>query len=92
MDEKKNSNQGQELRDEELDNVSGGAGLPPGSYHWFGVANYHVNCTCWWCGKEYSYSPGLNQTDLDDPWRHFCSEEHKLAFEEANNMIDHERT
>ena len=91
MENKKNANQTPEVGDEALDQVAGGMPLPDTAHH-MAMGNFSYICKCWWCGREYSYAPGLNQNVPNNPWWHFCSAEHKLAYEEANHMISHDRT
>ena len=83
MEEKKND-QVPEVRDEALDTVSGGSEFETKGYY-NANGNMHSLQTCWQCGTEFWYAPGVNARNLNDPWKHFCSPECKQEYE-ANHM------
>lgn len=77
MNEKKNPNP--ELNDEKLDEVAGGGDGGRASY--WANGNMRSQETCWQCGRDFSYAPGVNMGNADDPWKHFCSPECKQKYD-----------
>ena len=73
-----------EIGDEELDKASGGSELESKAYY-NAYGSTHSLQTCWQCGTEFRYAPGVNARNLNDPWKHFCSPECKQRYE-ANHM------
>ena len=83
-EKKKNVNRTTELNGEELDKVAGGSELESKAYY-NAYGSTHSLQTCWQCGTEFWYAPGVNARNLNDPWKHFCSPKCKQRYE-ANHM------
>lgn len=88
---KKNKNPSYEMKDEELDKVSGGVrptvGATPQAT-WHGQINEQVSCICRWCWTEFLYRPGIDKNNYNDPARHFCCKEHQELWQRENGYHD----